>query len=80
MIEGDWVQVILKALIAVAALAGAIAAIFRWLRHRARAPVEATRLEAENPRTTNITVKAKGNVNVVSESYNTGNGNKNAWK
>ncbi len=84
MLEGDWVQVILKALVAVAALAGAIAAIFRWLGSRARTAIEERRLEAAEGPQTNVNVRAgrdaNVNTNVNNRSFNTRNGNTNAWK
>ena len=71
MPEGDWAQIVLKALIAVAALAGAIAAIFRWLGSRARTSIEGTRLEVDEKRRTTIEINdTGGSVNVVNESYN----------
>jgi len=70
MLEGEWIQVILKTLIAVAALAGAIAAIFRWLRSRARTSIERARLEAGEKPGTTIKINAGGSVKVVKDSYN----------
>jgi hypothetical protein len=64
----DWIEFGLKALVAVAAIAGAIAAIFKWLTER-RSRISAGS-NLDHSANKGASIKAGRDVNTISNSFN----------
>lgn len=73
----DWLEILVKALVAIAAVGGAIAAVFKWLasRQRSRSPSQ-----SENRDTMPVggpTIQAGRDVHFINNSFNKTTGKPN---
>jgi hypothetical protein len=66
----DWIELALKILVAIAAVAGAIAALFKWLTARKiRSAVNQTN-SRDDSINKGASINARGNVNIINKSFN----------
>jgi hypothetical protein len=66
----EWTDVLIKALVALAAVAGAIAAVFKWITARRHSRAEVSSRSQKNASENGPVIQAGRDVHFINKSFN----------